>query len=134
MSGIMHQRKGEKAGWLGGWLGGFLWLCLLSILWLAKGRIAAGAMGLGLFAVAVIAILALAPWKHPETKYWQLMLPLYVVLSASIGLLIWFGGGFGKLGLGWLALLWLMPLFIPLWTAGARCWKDGNAADAENIQ
>ncbi len=126
----MHQRKGEKAGWLGGWLGGFLWLCLLSILWLAKGMIAAGAMGLGLFALAVLTILTLAPWKHPGTKYWKLMLPLYAVLAAAIGLLIWFGGGLAKLGLGWPALLWLMPAFIPLWTVGTRCWNDGNAQPA----
>jgi hypothetical protein len=123
----MQQRRGGKAGWIGGWLGGFLWLCLLSILWLAQGRIAAGLSALSLFAVAVLAIFALAPWKHPETKYWKLLLPIYAILAASIGLLIWGAGGFDKLGLSWPSLLLLMPLFIPFATTGTRRWKDGNA-------
>lgn len=123
----MQQRRGEKGGWIGGWLGGFLWLCLLSILWFVQGRIAAGVLGLGLFAVAILGILTLAPWKHPETRYWKLMLPMYAVFAASVGLFVWFGGGFGKLGLSWWSLFWLMPLLIPVATAGTRCWKDGNA-------
>ena len=123
----MQQRRSEKIGWIGGWLGGFIWLCLLSILLLVQGRIANGLLGLGLFAVAVLFILTLTPWKHPETRYWKLMLPIYAVLAASIGLYVWIAGGLDKLGVSWWSLLWLMVLFIPLGNVGTRRWKDGNA-------
>lgn len=123
----MQQRRGEKIGWIGGWLGGFIWLCLLSILWLVQGRIADGLLGLGLFVAAILAVLALTPWKHPETKYWKLMSPIYAVLAASVGLFIWRGGGLDKLGLSWWSLFLLMPLLIPFATMGTRCWKDGDA-------
>ena len=123
----MRQRRGEKVGWIAGWLGGFLWLCLLSVLWLVLGRITDGVLGLVLFAAAVAAVLALAPWKHPETRYWKLMLPIYVILVAAAGLCVWCVGGFGKLGLSPWSLFLLMPLLIPFATTGARCWKDGDA-------
>ncbi|MHC4199323.1 MAG: hypothetical protein ACYSU0_04975 [Planctomycetota bacterium] len=123
----MRQRRGEKVGWIAGWLGGFLWLCILSVLWLALGRITDGVLGLVLFAAAVAAIFTLAPWKHPEARYWKLMLPIYVILAAALGLCVWRGGGFGKLELSPWSLFLLMPLLIPFATAGARCWKDGDA-------
>ncbi|MEI8183138.1 MAG: hypothetical protein WCG29_10590 [Desulfomonile sp.] len=34
----MANRLGEKAGWIGGWCGGFLWVLLLSVMWVVKGR------------------------------------------------------------------------------------------------
>ncbi len=123
----MKKRKSEKIGWIGGWLGGFLWLCLLSVLWLVQGKITGGLLALGMFAVAVGAVVALAPWKHPETKYWKLMLPVYALLAASIGLCIWIGLEVDKLGLSWWSLMLLMPLLLPFATVGARCWKDGDA-------
>lgn len=122
----MQKRRGERVGWIAGWLGGFLWLLLLSVLWLVLGRITDGVLALVLFASGVAAVLTLAPWKHPETKYWKLMLPIYVILAASIGLFVWRGGGFGKLGLSPWSLFLLMPLLIPFATTGARRWKDGD--------
>ncbi len=123
----MQQRKGEKIGWIGGWLGGFLWLCLLSILWLVQGRTASGALGLALFVAAVLAIFTLAPWRHPGTRYWKLMLPIYALFAASVVLFVWRGGGPDKLGLSWWSLFLLMPALMPLATAGTRCWMDGDA-------
>ena len=123
----MKKRKSEKIGWIGGWLGGFVWLCLLSVLWLVQGRITGGVLALGMFAVAVGAVVALAPWKHPETRYWKLMLPVYALLAASLGLCIWIGLEVDKLGLSPWSLMLLMPLLLPFATVGARCWKDGDA-------
>lgn len=124
----MQHRKGEKVGWIIGWLGGFLWLCLLSILWLVQGKTTTGMVGLGFFVVAILTILALTPWKHPETRYWKLMLPIYAVVAASLGLFIWCGGGLDELGLSGWSLPWLMVLLIPFATVGTRCWKDGDAS------
>ncbi len=123
----MQQRRSEKIGWIGGWLGGFLWLCLLAVLWLVQGRITGGLLALGMFAVAVVTVVALAPWKHPETRYWKLMLPIYTVLAASVGLCAWIGLEVDKLGLSWWSLMLLMPLFAPFATVGKRRWKDGDA-------
>ena len=123
----MKERKGEKLGWLGGWSGGFLWLCLLSIAWLVQGKIVNGVLGISLFSVAILLIVVLAPWKHPETKYWKLMVPIYAVLTVSVSLYIWLEGGLKMLGLSWWSIVWLMPLFIPFVTIGRRCWKNGSA-------
>lgn len=124
----MRDRKGEKLGWTGGWLGGFLWLLLLSIVWLVKGDVTSGIVGLVLFAAAVLCIIVFAPWKHPETKYWKLMLPVYVVFAAAISICIWFSGGMEAVGLRWSMLLCMLPVLLPFATAGARCWKDGGKA------
>lgn len=123
----MKGRKGEKIGWIGGWIGGFVWLLLLSIVWLAQGKIAYGIWGISLFTVAFILIVVLAPWKHPETKYWKLMLPTYLVLIVSVSLYIWLEGGLKTPGLNWWSILWLAPLFIPFATIGTRCWNNGGA-------
>ncbi len=123
----MQKRRSEKIGWIGGWLGGFLWLCLLSVLWLVQGKITGGLLALGMFAVAVPAVVALAPWKHPETKYWKLMLPIYALLGVSVGLCIWVGGELDKLPVSWWSLMLLMPLLAPFATVGKRRWKDGDA-------
>ncbi len=127
----MQRRKGEKVGWTVGWIGGFLWLCLLSIIWLVQGKITSGVLGLVLFGVAILSILTLAPWRHPETRYWKLLLPIYAVLAAAFGLCIWLGGALDQYGLSWWSLLWLMPLFIPFATVGTRRWKDGNAQQTD---
>jgi len=89
----MKERRGEKTGWLGGWLGGFLWLCLLSIAWLVQGKIIYGLLAMGLFLMALCLIIVLGPWKHPETKYWKLMLPVYFIFLTAVSLFIWLGGG-----------------------------------------
>ena len=121
----MKSRKGERIGWLGGWLGGFLWLCLLSILWLVQGKLVNGLAGMGLFLVALCLIIVLGPWKHPETRYWKLMLPIYLVFLAAVSLFVWLGGGIKQMGLNWWSLLWLLPIFIPFGTMSSRRWCDG---------
>lgn len=123
----MRERKGEMTGWTGGWLGGFLWLFLLSILSFVHGRVVNGLAGSVLFLVAVVIIMCMSPWRHPDTKYWKLMLPIYAVFVISVGLFIWNSGGLDRLGLSWWSILWLLPVFLPFITMGSRCWNDGNA-------
>ncbi len=122
----MKERKGEKIGWIGGWLGSFIWLCLLSIIWLIQGKTISGVSGISLFLAAVLSILVLAPWRHPGTKYWKLMLPIYMILIASAGLYIWLESVFSNAGVSWWSILYLTPLLIPFATIGTRCWNDGN--------
>jgi len=123
---VAPRRTGEKVGWTGGWLGGFLWLLILSVVWLVQGRTTAGIVGLGLFLLAVGAILLLAPWRHPVTRQWKLMLPVYLVFFASIAWAVWTSGGLGQVGLSPWSFFWVLPCLIPLWTAGGRRWEDRN--------
>lgn len=126
----MRERRGEKIGWLAGWTGGFLWLAILSVLWLLQGKAMHSAAGIVLVTAGVAMIFSLAPWKHPDTKYWKLMLPLYAVLMAAVAVTVCLEGGIEGLGLsGWSALACL-PLFIPFMTAGGRIWMiDGRSTD-----
>ncbi len=120
------NRKGEKIGWIGGWLGGFIWLILLSAVWIVQGKISNGMMGIILFIFAVSLIFMLAPWKHPNTKYWKLMLPIYSLFFISVALAIYLYDELKNVGLTWMSLLWIIPCLIPLVTAGNRKWNiDG---------
>jgi len=118
------NRKGEKIGWIGGWSGGFTWLGLLSIVWLFQNRTGSGMIGTAVFVVAIITITATAPWKHPDTKYWKLMLPIYLLFFISIALCIYLYGGLESIGLKWTALSWIIPCLIPFVTIGSRTWNS----------
>ena len=120
------NRKGEKIGWIGGWLGGFIWLGLLSAVWIVKNEIFNGTLGFVLFIVAIVLIFALAPWKHPNTKYWKLILPIYLLFFVSISLCIYLYGGLKSIGLNWMSFFWIIPCLIPFVTIGNRKW-NGNA-------
>jgi len=118
------NRKGEKVGWIGGWYGGFLWLGVLSAVWLFQNKIYDGIIGIVLWIVASIAVIITAPWKHPETKYWKLMLPIYLLLLFSVAFSIHSLGGLENTGLKWTSFVWLIPCLIPFATVGGRTWED----------
>ena len=121
----MSARAGEKAGWSVGWAGGFLWVGILAVVFLVQGNMLAGLAGLALVAVAAVAIRAFAPWRHPSTPYWMLMLPLYGLLGLSVA---WAVMAFGaeETGLtGW-SLLAFLPLLIPFGSVGGRRWREGD--------
>jgi hypothetical protein len=123
----MSERISEKRGWIGGWLGGFCSVLVLSVAQLAGGKTRQGVIGLLIIAAACAAILVLAPWKHPETTYRRLMLPIYLLFFGAVGWGVWALGPQG-LGIhGWWSLLLLIPIMMPLWLVGARRWRDGDA-------
>ena len=116
-------------GWSVGWAGGFLWIGVLAVVFLVQGNTLAGVMGLVLVAVAVAAIGTFAPWRHPDTRYWRLMLPLYALLGlAAAWAVTAFGVGAEEAGLtGW-SLLAFLPLLIPFASVGGRRWRDGGGS------
>jgi hypothetical protein len=125
MEAKSESRKGEKIGWIGGWLGGFIWLLVLSGVWVFQDKLSYAAMGLGLFALALVLIRGLSPWRHPRTKYWKLLLPIYLVFFIAIGLCIYLYGGFEKVGLNRMSFFWIIPCLIPFATIGRRTWSEG---------
>ncbi len=124
------KRRGEKLGWLGGWFGAFAWLGLLSVIWLFQSKTSEGVIGLVVFIIAIIVISMTAPWKHPNTKYWKLMLPIYLLFICSIVLYVYLSGGLEIIGLKWTSIFFVIPGFIPLVTAGNRTWN--GVAKQEN--
>jgi hypothetical protein len=123
----MANRAGEKRGWIWGWLGGFLSVVLLSVVFLVQGKLLQGFFGLALFSLAVAVIIAGAPWRHPGTAYWKLMLPVYAAFSGSIVWMLWSSGGAKELGLNWWHAFVALPLLIPFQTVGRRRWDDSDA-------
>ncbi len=117
----MTNRMGERIGWIAGWLGGFLWVAVLAVVFLGRARWGWGLAGLALAGLAVACVLGLAPWRHPATPYWKLMVPLYVLLLASAA---WAIGAFGAAGLEWWSVFWILPVLLPLGTMGRRTWRD----------
>jgi len=122
----MAERRGEKAGWTIGFLGGFAWVAVLSVVFLLKGKPSAGAIGLLLFSAAIVAVLYFAPWRHPRTSAWKLMLVPYFFLALSFAWGAWAYGGLAPLGLEWWNIVWFVPLLLPFFTGGNRKWSDGG--------
>lgn len=121
----MEHRSGEKIGWIGGWSGAFVWLLLLSGIWLAQGLFPRALVGLTLLALGLGSIIALAPWRHPHTPFRLLMLPGYVVLLLAVIYAVAVTEEAHR-ELSWWSITWLLPLLIPMITAGGRTWQDGE--------
>ncbi len=120
--GPAETRRGEKIGWTVGWLGGFLWLLILSGVWLADGRVGVAVFGVVLFVGAVGCIVFLAPWHHPRTAYWKLMLPIYLLFFVAVAMTVAVMGR-RTLGLSWWSVLWLLPILLPFATIGSKRWN-----------
>jgi hypothetical protein len=124
----MCTRRGEKIGWTAGWLGGFIWVAGLSLVFLYQQKWLQGLIGLLLFCAAIVIIIVLAPWRHPSTRYWKLMLGPYGVFLTSALWAAWSYGGVHAAGLNWWTVLWLLPLFfIPVGSLWKRRWTDFEA-------
>lgn len=122
----MAARSGEKIGWTVGWTGTFVWVAVAALVLLAGGKVWAGLWGVLLAGLAGVGIVVLAPWRHPTTPAWKLMLPLLVLVGASVGWALQWWRGTGEAATGWLSMLWLVPLLVALATAGRRRWIDGE--------
>ena len=102
---------------------------LLSALWIFQNRSSNGMLGIVLFIIAIILIIALAPWRHPNTKYWKLMLPIYLLFLISIAVVIYLYGGLRNGGLSWISFSWLIPSLIPFAIIGNRNWNSGEKGE-----
>jgi len=123
----MKKRTGEKLGWIGGWTGSFLWVGILAVVFLFQGKTASGIAGLVLFAGAMAGAFFLAPWQHPSTRYYKLMLPFYGLFAVSAAWAVWAFGGLGQAGFELWNLLLFLPLLGPLFTMGSKTWQGLSA-------
>lgn len=129
----MTARSGEKLGWMAGWLGGFLWVDILALIFLLQQKWVPGAVGLILTAIATAVVLALAPWRHPATRYWRLMIAPYVLFFASAVWAIWAFGGLHTAGINWWNLALVLPILMPFGSIGRRRWCDGETPPSATL-
>jgi hypothetical protein len=128
----MSERKQEKIGWVGGWLGGFIWVVILSVVLLFQGHNLEAGIGLLIAGISSAAILLFAPWRHPQTPYRRLMLPIYLLIMAAVGWAVWSWGGWREMGVtSWWSALILLPVLLPFWTVGNRRWEDVDQDQSE---
>ncbi|NCA71161.1 MAG: hypothetical protein EOM91_13860 [Sphingobacteriia bacterium] len=120
-----QRRLGEKIGWLGGFAGGFLWIPPLAILFMIRGQLLAGCVGIALCVIGYGAVIRLTPWRYPNTAYWRLLLIPYLILLCTLPWAIW---GFGPetADLDWWLLMPMLALLSPFVTIGTRRWGDGD--------
>lgn len=118
------NRKGEKIGWIGGWFGSFLWIGLLSVFWMLQNQITSGILGIIIFGVASITIVTITPWKYPNTKYWKLMSPIYILFFTAIVLCMYCYGR--SANLKWTSFSWVLPCLLPFIMLGNRTWNDNS--------
>jgi hypothetical protein len=126
------SRTGEKIGWSAGWLGAFIWVAAQAGIFIFQGKTTEGLLGTLLVIVAVLGVLFFAPWRHPLTPYWRLMLMPYGVFLAAVVWAILSYGGMKEAGLEWWTLLWLLPMMIPLGSLSRRRWLDFDGGDIDN--
>lgn len=124
---MRKKRTGEKAGWIGGWAGSFIWVLILSVLFFCRQRVAQGMVGVALTGAVVVAVLYLAPWRHPSTPYWKLMLAPYGLFFMAVVWTAWAFGGLESLGFNWWNLLWLLPALSPFGFLSNRRWAESGA-------
>jgi hypothetical protein len=131
------KRRGEKVGWVAGWIGGFVWVAILSIVFICQKKFGQGLLGMVLTAAAIATIFCFAPWRHPLTAYWKLMLAPYGMFCITIAWAIWSYGGIESCDLNWWNLLWIIPSLSPFGILSNRKWEKsgaqpGNALDGDS--
>lgn len=114
---------GPKLGWSLGGLGSLAWLAILSVVWMAQGNVAGGLTGLGVFALGVVYLAVLAPWRFPQTPMRTLYLGFVAVLFLGVAVAVWQYRQMLDARAG-LPMISLVSLFIPVFTLGRRSWAD----------
>lgn len=117
------KRTGEKMGWTGGLFGGFAWLLALAAVRFAQGHPVQAVIGALLFTLGMALVILLAPWRHPTTRYFLLLLPIYAVFLCGVAWTIWTFGGFEQGGIQVWNLFWIVPCLTPLGSIGWQRWQ-----------
>lgn len=121
---MLDARRGEKWGWTFGFLGGSLWMFVAAL-----SEFAGGHWEIGLFALCsgcfvVDLVIVLAPWKHPSTAYWKLLLPSLTVMIVCVAFLLTRGGRVFTAEVWSTLFMVFVSLFGLLPGMGWRRWED----------
>ena len=125
--------KGPEAGWTWGGFGSLIWLPILAVVFLCKGKVFAGTVTFLLFAGSVFYVIRYAPWKYPDTPLWKIYLGLAALLILSVIVIysLWiFGTAYGYQGL-WQIVYLLSVFLIPVFVFGNRSWRDMHGGEKE---
>lgn len=128
---MSQKRTGEKAGWIGGWTGSFIWVIILAGLLFYRQKFEQGLVGTLLILTAFTAVTYYAPWRHPVTPYWKLMLAPYALFFIAMTWAAWSFGGMEALGLNWWNLLWLLPALSPFGLLSNRRWTQPSTRSGD---
>jgi hypothetical protein len=125
------EQKGPKLGWLLGGLGGLIWLPILAVVWLAQGKVAGAIGGLIVFAVGVLYVFVMPPWRFPRTPVRNVYLGLLIIVLGGVAVTAWqyYDPRTSKpsdLAAG----IALVTLLIPLFTLGHKSWSDLHSRSA----
>jgi len=117
------KRTGEKSAWVFGWMGAFLWVLILGLVEMNRHEYVSGLVLLALWAASCYLVFRYAPWRSPNIRYWQLMLPLYGLLALLVLILYVFIVGINDASRYSYFLLAALPLLLPLFIMGMRRWS-----------
>lgn len=115
-------RRGEKIGWIGGWLGGTLFFPIGAVVWLSCYNIPAATIALMVYIGFVSLAFTITPWKYPQTKYWKLLLPYYLLLIVGTALLLMTGFHNIQGSFKYFSAFYLLPAVLPFFTVGEKTW------------
>ena len=112
----------QQWGWTGGWLASFAWVAIAALKLLLDGSVLPGVLGLLVTLVAVTLIVACAPWRFPNTMYWLLMTPLYLVFFLALAWIVWSHGDAESVGFRVSPVL--LVLLLPIVVVGRKRWSQ----------
>ncbi len=122
----MFNKRMFKLSWYLGWLGTFSWLYGFTVYFLFLNLIIGAISGVILSLISVIAIFLTAPWKYPNTKYYILLSPCFLVLTASILWLIYYLQPITKEAFSPFWFSWVIFMILPIISLGNKTWNDHN--------
>ncbi len=122
----MNERRGEQIAWIAGMGGGTVWMLFISLFWIYAGNDFIGLSGLFLFSLGIFFVFYFAPWRFPNTRYFILLLPIYVVVFAALALFAFWGWNILETEFPTWAFWFLTPMLLPIILLGTRKWKQNN--------
>ncbi|HPN37322.1 MAG TPA: hypothetical protein PL041_02890 [Melioribacteraceae bacterium] len=122
----MLKSKLIKLSWILGWFGSFSWIYGFTIYFIINLHFLASLIGIFISLLSLICIIKFAPWKFPQTKYYYLIIPCFILLVFSIFWAIYFIQPITKEEFSPLWFSWLLFFILPIISIGKKTWENNN--------